>query len=89
MNLSCLRWVSDPGFESIELMLEVRERLFQISQFFRAGISNHTMLPRRDSKTGGGVHQAGHATHQNLVAVERPPEWRPLHGKQCDVSCWI
>jgi hypothetical protein len=37
--------VSDPGFEGIELMLEVRERFLQISQFFRAGISIHGMLP--------------------------------------------
>ena len=47
MNLRCLRLVSDPGFERIELMREVRERHFQISQFLRAGISNQTMLPRR------------------------------------------
>jgi len=51
MNLRWLRLVSDPGLEYVELMLEVRERLFQISQFFRAGISNHTMLPRRGSNT--------------------------------------
>jgi hypothetical protein len=42
--------VSDPGLEGIELMFEVRERLFQISQFFGAGISNHVMLPRRGSQ---------------------------------------
>jgi hypothetical protein len=33
----CLRWVSGPGFERIELMLEVREGLFQISRFLSRG----------------------------------------------------
>ena len=37
-NLGSLRWVSDLGFEGIELMLDVRERFLQISQFLRAGI---------------------------------------------------
>jgi len=32
-----------------------------------------TGLPRRGCKTGGRVHQAVHATHQNLLTVERPP----------------
>jgi hypothetical protein len=27
----------DAGFESVELMLELRERLFQVGQFFGAG----------------------------------------------------
>jgi hypothetical protein len=57
MNLRGRRWVSNPGFEGIELMLEVREGLFQISQFFRAGISNHTMLPIQCSKRQTKAHQ--------------------------------
>jgi hypothetical protein len=44
------RWVSNLGFEGIELMLEVRERFFQISQFIRAGISIHRMLPIQCSR---------------------------------------
>jgi hypothetical protein len=50
MNWRCVRLASNPGFEQIELMLEIREGLFQISQFFRAGISMHRMLPIRCSK---------------------------------------
>jgi hypothetical protein len=46
----CLRLASNPGFEQIELMLEIREGLLQISQFFRAGISMHRMLPIRCSR---------------------------------------
>jgi hypothetical protein len=41
---------SDPGFECIELMLEVRKRFLQNSQFFRAGISIHRVLPIRCSE---------------------------------------
>jgi hypothetical protein len=50
MNWRCRRLASNPGFEQIELMLEIREGLFQISQFFRAGISMHKMLPIRCSR---------------------------------------
>jgi hypothetical protein len=75
-------------------MRKIRERRFQVSQFFGAGISNHTMLPRRglqdeaprrDTKTGEGVHQAVHATHRNLLTVGRSLLRRPPHGKQRDV----
>jgi hypothetical protein len=93
MNLRCLRLMSDPGFDCIELMGEVRERRFQISQFFRAGISNHTMLPRRGLPRRGSKTrlqdrrasaQAVHATRQNVLAVERPP-FGGLRYNQCDV----
>jgi len=57
MNWRCLRLVSDPGFEQIELMLEIREGLFQISQFIRAGISMHTTLPTGCSKRQTKAHQ--------------------------------
>jgi hypothetical protein len=50
MSWRCLRLASNPGFEQIELMLEIREGLFQISQFFRAGISMHRMLLIRCSR---------------------------------------
>jgi hypothetical protein len=92
MSRRCLRLASNPGVEGIELMLEIRERLFQISQFFRAGIPNHTMLPRRGcqseaprrgSKTGGRAHQV-HATHLNVLTVARPLEG----GLATATSCW-
>jgi hypothetical protein len=57
MNLGGRRRVSDPGFEGIELMLEVRERCFQIRQFFRAGISVHRMFPIQCSKRRTKAHQ--------------------------------
>jgi hypothetical protein len=45
-----LRLASDLGFECIELMLEVRERFLQISQFFRGDLDAYdpprTMRPR-------------------------------------------
>ena len=50
LNFGGRRWVSNVGFEGIELMLEVRERFFQISQFIRAGISIHRMLPIQCSR---------------------------------------
>jgi len=84
MNLRGLRLVSDPGFECIELMLEVRERLLQISQFFRAGISMHTILPGRCAKGWRARVSDGSATRQSSLTVERPPFGGP-HSKQCDV----
>jgi hypothetical protein len=38
-------------------VLEVRQRLFQIRQSFRAGISMHTILPGRCHRAGGHVYR--------------------------------
>ena len=73
LNLRGLRSVSDPGFECIELVLEVRERFLQISQFFRAGISMHTILPGRCRRGRRARVSDGSATHQSSLPVERPP----------------
>ena len=65
-KLRCLRPLSDPGFEQIELMLEIREGFFQISQFFRAGISIYGMLPIRCSKRAGESASASEVKQNGL-----------------------
>lgn len=75
MNLRGRRSTPDPGFECIELMLEVRERLLQTSQFFRAGILMHTIPGRcaQDEALDRRACASGGACNERSLSVEKPP----------------
>jgi hypothetical protein len=69
----------DAGFESVELMLELRERLFQVGQFFGAGDLVPYNVPKTIPSKPKGMCIRWCTNAPEPVAAERPPFGRPDH----------